>query len=195
MTKRKTSNTILKIAGTELNLLFYSPIAWFLLVVFLFQCALSYTDKLDPYLISQQLGGSYLNNLKFLTSNIFGLPRGFFVDIKGYMYLYLPLLTMGLISRELSSGTIKLLYSSPIRIREIVLGKYLAMMAFCGILALVMGVFTIFGMFNIQHIDYGLLFSGMLGVYLLICTYAAIGLFMSRARGRPAGRGSRWPAG
>src|SRR5262249_13189498 len=35
------------------------------------------------------------------------------------------------------------------------------------------------GSLNIQHADTGMLCAGLLGVYLLVCAYAAIGLFMS----------------
>lgn len=178
--KRNSSITTLKIAGTELSLLFYSPIAWFLLVAFLFQCALTYIDAVDGNLIYQQLGGTYLDQLYYLTRKIFcDRPSGYFLEVKNYIYLYLPLLTMGLISREISSGTIKLLYSSPARLREIVYGKFTAMMAFCAVLTAVMGIFAVTGMFNIQHADIGLILSGLLGMFLLMCTYAAIGLFMS----------------
>jgi ABC-2 type transport system permease protein len=170
--------TIYRIARTELNLLFYSPIAWFLIVVFVFQCGLAYTDMLDNYVIAQQLS-SGRNNLKFVTQNLFAPPYGLFGSMKNNIYLYLPLLTMGLISREISSGTIKLLYSSPARVREIVLGKYLSMMAFAGVLTGVLALFAIIGIFNIQHADVPLLLSGLLALYLLMCTYAAIGLFMS----------------
>lgn len=171
--------TTIKIARTELNLLFYSPIAWFLLVVFMFQAGLSYTDGVDGYLISQELGGGYAMGPKFLTQNIIAYPRGLFAGMIGSIYLYLPLITMGLISRELSSGTIKLLYSSPTKVREIVLGKFISMMVFCLLLTAVLAVFCIIGAFNIPHADAGVMLSGLLGIYLLMCTYAAIGLFMS----------------
>ena len=49
--------TIVKIAKTELALLFYSPIAWFLLIAFLFQAGLFYTGVIENYLISQEMGG------------------------------------------------------------------------------------------------------------------------------------------
>jgi ABC-2 type transport system permease protein len=171
--------TITKIARTELSLLFYSPIAWFLLVVFMFQCGLSYTDHIDNYLISQQLGGARSKQLGFLTQGIFAFPYGILAAIKNYVYLYLPLLTMGLISREISSGTIKLLYSSPTRVKEIVLGKFLSMMVFSAVLTGVLALFAIIGMFNIQHADIPLMLSGLFAIYLLMCTYSAIGLFMS----------------
>ena len=40
-------------------------------------------------------------------------------------------------------------------------------------------VMIIFNLFTIENMDYGLVFTGLLGIYLLICAYAAIGLFMS----------------
>jgi len=171
--------TIFKIAKTELALLFYSPIAWFLLVAFLFQCGLAYTSKMDNYLIQQEMGGRMLQYLTFLTSKIFGPPYGIWPDLVSKLYLYLPLLTMGLMSREINSGTIKLLYSSPIRIREIIFGKFLAMMLYNLALVVILFLIVAAGLFNIHSADAGLLFSGLLGIYLLLCTYAAIGLFMS----------------
>jgi len=86
---------------------------------------------------------------------------------------------MGLISREINGGTIKLLYSSPVKIQQIVFGKYLAMMVYSLVLIAIVGIFMIAGMFNIKSADGGMLLSGTLGFYLLLCTYSAIGLFMS----------------
>ena len=171
--------TILKIARTELALLFFSPIAWFLLVVFLFQCGLVYTSNIEGFLTSQELGGTRLARLVFLTQRAFAPPFGVFTTVARNLYLYLPLLTMGLMSREISSGTIKLLYSSPIKVREIIFGKYIAMMIYNLLLVGVLAVMVIAGLINIRSADGGLLLAGMLGIYLLLCTYAAIGLFMS----------------
>ena len=171
--------TIQRIARTELALLFYSPIAWFLLVVFLFQCGLAYTGNLEGFLTSQAIGGRRLRSLVFLTQKIFSPPFGVFSTVTKSLYLYLPLLTMGLMSRETSSGTIKLLYSSPIKVREIVFGKFLAMMVYNLALVAMLAVVALAGLINIRSADPGVLFAGLLGIYLLLCTYAAIGLFMS----------------
>ncbi len=164
-----------RVAKMELSTLFYSPIAWFLLIVLLFQCGLVYTSVLDGQVTGQQLG----RDLSFLTRKIFGYPAGLFYSMISKIYLYLPLLTMGLISREISSGTIKLLYSSPLKVRHIVFGKFLAMMAYNLLLLLILGLFVLSGAIVIKGTDPGLLFSGLLGIYLLLCTYSAIGLFMS----------------
>lgn len=172
-------NTIFRIARLELNILFYSPIAWLLSIVFLFQCGLFYTSAIQELFTNQQIGGAQLQALDFSTFSVFGYSRGLFGDVLRKVYLYLPLLTMGLMSREISSGTIKLLYSSPVSISEIILGKFAAMMAYNLMLILMLCLFVTSGYLNIRNIELGTLFSGLLGIYLLLCTYAAIGLFMS----------------
>src|SRR5882757_8893256 len=122
--------TIFRIAKTELRTLFYSPIAWFLLIVFLVQCGITYMGQLENNARTQEIAGIGLLYMTRLTERIFAGQNGLFNSVMQKLYLFIPLLTMGLISRETSSGTIKLLYSSPVRVREIVFGKYLAMMIY-----------------------------------------------------------------
>ena len=57
----------------------------------------------------------------------------------------MPLLTMGLMSREFSSRSIKLLYSSPVTSSQIVMGKFLAMMAYGLVLGNVNPVYRLRG--------------------------------------------------
>ena len=171
--------TILRIAKLELATLFYSPIAWFLGIIFFFQSAYAYTHLTGIYLKFQEMGGYYLSYNTFLTLKIIGGNFGLFTTVISKIYLYLPLLTMGLISREVSSGTIKLLYSSPIKVKQIVLGKFFAIMAYNLVLLAMLGGIMIIAAFNIKHIDTGIIFTCLLGVFLLLCTYSAIGLFMS----------------
>ena len=175
---------IFKIAKTELRNLFYSPVAWFLTIAFMVQCAVFYTGLL--YTSAKWQDILLRNNPKFknfgetsLTTNVFLNRDGIFMNVLQNLYLFVPLLTMGLISREINNGTIKLLYSSPVKVREIVLGKYIAIMLYNLLLLLVVGIFMVTGAFNIQAVDYGMLLSASLGFYLLICAYSAIGLFMS----------------
>ena len=171
--------TTFKIARTELAMLFFSPIAWFLLVAFLFQSGLAYVNTIESYLTQQEMGGINLKYLRFLTANIFGPPYGIWSSLANKLYLYLPLLTMGLMSREISSGTIKLLYSSPTKIREIIFGKFICMMMYNLLLVAILAIIVVCGVSNIQNADAGMLVAALLGMYLLLCTYAAIGLFMS----------------
>ena len=53
--------------------------------------------------------------------------QGIYEVIQPTIYLYIPLLTMNLMSREYASGSIKLLYSSPVSSFQIIGGKFLAM--------------------------------------------------------------------
>lgn len=171
-------NTSLKIAAAELRMLFYSPIAWFLTIVFIFQSGLAFTTILDDNLTLQNLGGGYQNGVGYLTMKLFG-RTGLFGEVAKKVYLYLPLLTMGLISREMSSGTIKLLLSSPIKIREIIMGKFMAMMAYTFLLVLILSTYVAIGTSIIENASLSTMLCGMLGIFLIFSTYAAIGLFMS----------------
>lgn len=167
---------ILKIAKVELNVLFYSPIAWLLLVIFMVQCSLTFFGMLQNY------GNAFANGYNLgrpLTAELFGGTIGLFTNVQSYLYLYMPILTMGLMSRETSSGSIKLLLSSPVKLSEIILGKYLAMV-FYGLLMMgVLMIYSLIGLFGIAHVESGVIFSGLLGIFLLMCAYSAIGLFMS----------------
>lgn len=166
---------IIRIARQELSLLFHSPVAWLILIVFPIQIGIDYLHYIQMIGRAQRMG----NHFTEVTAMVFGGKEGFYPGVKSTLYFYIPLLTMGLISRETHSGSIKLLLSSPIKVRDIVLGKYLAMMGYGALLLVIISLYSISGAFFIEHIDWQLLASGALGLYLLICAYAAIGLFMS----------------
>lgn len=167
---------IYKIARTELQTLFYSPIAWLILIIFTIQSSIAFTNAID-LVVNQQSLGYFVSDLSM---RIFAHPhRGTFTLIQQYLYLYIPLLTMGLMSRELSSGSIKLLYSSPVTNSQIILGKYLSMVFYALIISAMLSVFVLFSGFTVENFDYTGVLAGLLGLFLLMCGYAAIGLFMS----------------
>ena len=166
---------ILRIARIELSLLCYSPVAWIVLLVFIIQSGWQYTSLMERMEQAQQMG----QTAEDLTNRIFSGFMALFPKMQEYLYLYIPLLTMGLISRETHSGSIKLLYSSPIRMIDIVAGKYLAMVSFCLLLVSVLLGLGVISIFTIENVDFVFILSGITGLYLLICAYSAIGLFMS----------------
>lgn len=169
---------ILKVARTELRTLFYSPIAWFLMIAFLIQCGISFFSQLEfaSRMVSMSAKGEFYDSI---TGYVFLGLAGMFANVMDKLYLYIPLLTMSLISREISSGTVRLLYSSPVSMMEIVLGKYLAMMAYSLLMVATVALFILSGVISIGHAETGMLSSALLGFYLLLCAYSAIGLFMS----------------
>ena len=167
---------IYKIAKSELGTLFYSPIAWLILVIFVFQIFSCFANLLE-YSVNMKT----LDQVQGYQSYMLFVIGGFapYMTIQSTLYLYIPLLTMGLMSREYSSGSIKLLFSSPISSLQIILGKYLSMLIYGLIMMGSVLVLVIVGYFSIKDFDLSLLLSGWLGLYLLMATYAAIGLFMS----------------
>lgn len=167
---------IYKIARMELQTLFYSPIAWLILVVFTVQTAVTFFGTFGTLFKMQTLGNEWSDITKML---FYGSGTGLFFRVQNYLYLYMPLLTMGVISREFSSGSIKLLYSSPITNRQIVFGKFLSMMLYGLVLMVILLLFVICAVVAVENLDVSAVFAGLLGLYLLLCTYAAVGLFMS----------------
>lgn len=169
---------IWKIAKTELQMLFYSPVAWLVILIFVFQTGWTFSERIFEFAREQATGQvmGYGWTLSYLGSNIFGR---LFVYILQYLYLYIPLLTMGLMSRDLAGGTIKLLQSSPLSNKEIVLGKYLSMVIFALVLVGIIFIYVLIGMILIENLDVVWLLTALLGFFLLICAYASIGLFMS----------------
>jgi ABC-2 type transport system permease protein len=173
---------ILRITRIELNLLFYSPIAWLLIIIFMVLSGMTFMDKLSEFVGLQEMGKALLPYRHDFTLKIFSASPGdppFFPGISDMLYWFIPLITMGLMSRETSSGTIKLLFSSPLKVRDIVFGKFVAMMVFNALLMLIMAIIVGIGLVLLQSPDGGQLLSAMLGIYLLLCTYSSIGLFMS----------------
>ena len=169
-----------RIALAELQSLFFSPIAWIILIVFTVQLALSFTGELAGFVQWQENTSQGYPNLtaRILGSGIFGMT-GIAGGVLDNLYLFIPLLTMGLLSKEFHGGSIKLLYSSPVRNHRIIFGKFFSMMVYGLVLMLVVFVFILWAGLTVKDFGWSHAFTAMLGAYLLICTYAAIGLFMS----------------
>lgn len=170
---------IFKIARAELRTLFYSPIAWFMLFLFYITCAAVFSITMEKATLLQEV-------LVDLDPNYIGSPgigREIANDtlerLMRHLYLFIPLLTMGIINREINSGTIKLLYSSPVTTREIVLGKYLGLTFFNLLLLLIFGFILVSIYFSVENVEYLWYFSILLGSFLLISAYGAIGMFIS----------------
>lgn len=167
----------LRIARTELASLFYSPIAWFILIVFSFLTAMKFTSIIESTLSSIDVYGLNYNSSQ--TFDRFLGIYGFLSTIVDNLYIYIPLLTMGLLSRETASGSIKLLYSSPVTSLQIVGGKYLAAIAFGLCMMIVPIASAVCGSCIIPNFDWPPILVGLLGLYLLVAAYCAVGLFMS----------------
>ncbi|HUH35655.1 MAG TPA: ABC transporter permease subunit [Moheibacter sp.] len=106
-----------------------------------------------------------------------------FFFIAPWILLFLiPALTMRTLAEEESSGTLQWLFTQPISIKSIVLGKFWAVhfVMLFSLLPSLLFLYTL-NQFIIeeQPLDYGVLWSGYLGLYLLGSSFTAIGIFTS----------------
>lgn len=170
----------LYIARNELYSLVYSPVAWVILGFFLIMTAANYISITDLILGQMERGAAGLKAAENLTSKItVNLSNGYLLEVINSLFLFLPLLTMGVISRETANGTIKLLYSSPVRIWQVVIGKYLAMLCFVMCMMVIVITTIIALCLSVSNPDYGQLFASVLGLTIVIAAYIAIGIFIS----------------
>ena len=151
---------ILSIAGKELKLYFGSPMALIFVGVFL-----------------------------VLTLFVFFWVDSFFArgvaDVRALfewmpllMILLVAALTMHQWSREEESGNLQVLLTMPVRLSELVAGKFLSALA---LVALALGL-TLFLPLTVQslgNLDWGPVIGGYLAALLLASSYIAIGLFVS----------------
>jgi ABC-2 type transport system permease protein len=172
-------------ARLEWSNLFYSPVAWIVLIIFTFQTGLTFTGLLERSVYRHHIGYMLLDRSLFLFSR-YGKPDGLFKIVQSYLYLYVPLLTMGLISREKASGSYRLLQSSPVTATQIVLGKFAAMAAYGLLLMAVLCIYLLAALLGLSGIDVPFFLAGLTGLYLLFCVYSAIGLLMSSLTTHPA---------
>ena len=167
---------ITRIARTELATLFYSPVAWLLLLAFACQVGIDFGNIMTEIAKIKILGREITFSI---TAGVVLGHWGLYEAIQDTIYLYIPLLTMNLMSREYASGSVKLLYSSPVSSTQIILGKFLSMVVFALIFVVILALPMIAVDYTTPNIDIPLILSGLLAMFLLILTYCAVGLFMS----------------
>ena len=106
-----------------------------------------------------------------------------FFQISPFIFLFLiPAITMRAFAEEVKSGTIELLFTKPVSKWQIVLGKYLAscFLILLSLLPTLLYYYSIYQLGNPQgNIDSAAVFSSYLGLFLLGCVFASIGILMS----------------
>ena len=94
------------------------------------------------------------------------------------MIFLVAALTMRQWSDEQRSGTLEVLLTLPVRPIQLVIGKFLAVMALVAV-ALSLTIFLPITVSLLGNLDWGPVFGGYLAAILLAAAYAAIGLFVS----------------
>jgi len=94
------------------------------------------------------------------------------------MIVLVAALTMRQWSEEQRSGTMEVLLTLPVKFAELVLGKFLAVVALVG-LALVLTLFLPISASILGNLDWGPVVGGYIASILMASAYAAIGLYVS----------------
>ena len=152
-------HNIMTIYKKELRSFFTSPMAYIFLVVFAL------------------VNGYFFTNTFFLYNQ--SDMRALFGIVPLVYLFFIPAVSMGLISREKSLGTIEIISTLPVRERDIVLGKYLAGFTLILVALLTTAVHYI-TLYNVgTTVDHGAVFTGYLGLALLGGVYTSVGIFAS----------------
>ncbi len=102
-----------------------------------------------------------------------------FFDLLPVLFAFIvPAVTMRLFSEELNTGSYELLLTLPVSVRDVVIGKFAAAVAFVALMlvpTLSYGVFISF----YGDLDWGPVIGGYVGALLLGAAFASVGLFAS----------------
>src|SRR2546428_4075694 len=172
-------SNVLTIAGKEIRSYFASPVAYVLIAAYLALAGYFFYAPLTAFSTSLQIY-SMMRNPEMLSR--FNLNEMVIVPLLHNMAVLLifivPAITMRMFPEEKRSGTYELLLTSPIRVGEIVLGKFL------GGLVLVLLMVALSGFFGVLLLLYGnpevpLMLSGYLGLALMAMCFLTIGTLIS----------------
>ena len=171
---------IINIARKELKSLFASPMGWIILALLMLSFGSFYLQGINNYF--EVMSGSIRPAARvgvtiFVGQTVYG--------IASFLMLFaVPLLSMGLISGERKSQTLPFLFSAPISLAEIVVGKFLGLIIFLSIL--VGYILLMLSTLNIwSDIDFGYLLSNSLGLILLAASFSALGIYFSSLTSQP----------
>ncbi|MEJ2635053.1 MAG: ABC transporter permease subunit [Calditrichia bacterium] len=165
----------------ELKHFFYSPIAYIVIAAFTIIAGIFFYLYLSSFVeaafMAMVRSQQYRAPMQKFNINL-QLIRPYFWNLALISLFVLPLVTMRLYSEEKRSGTIELLYTSPLSVNNIVLGKFFAGVVFYFVMLLPTMVFMSL-LFIYGNPEFGPVLSGYIGLLLLGSAFIAGGLFIS----------------
>ena len=170
-------NNIWAITKREVRAYFNSPIAYAVIAVFLlligffFYSGIWYFNAQAMQMAQNPYYAQQVNINQMVFSPLFH-------NMSIILLLVLPLLTMRLLAEEKKLGTEELLFTSPVSINQIVLGKYFASLV---VLAAMLGLTAIPALFTFAYGNPELVpwLNGYLGLFLLGGAFISVGIFFS----------------
>ncbi len=168
------------IAAREIRAYFVSPVAYVVLTGFLLLSGWFFFNLLArfSYLVQVYSGMQRASGeLERLNLNDFVISP-LLHNLSVVLVILIPVITMRTFAEEKRLGTFELLLTSPLRVGEIVAGKFLGALAFVTIM--LAGTLI----YPLLLIIYGnpegwIMISGYLGLFLVAATYLSIGLLTS----------------
>ena len=165
----------LKIMRNEWGMLFHTPIAWIVLLVFVLHSGWFFISHLEECLRVKFMGYQTLN----LTFTLILGKNGLFPQMINSLFIYIPLLSMSIVVKDYDWGTDKLLFSAPVKIIDILFGKLGALLAFCSLFAGILFIYStsfvlIAGKPEVAAIGVGLLLFVLVSIF-----YCCWGLLIS----------------
>jgi len=149
---------VLAVARREINAAFLSLLAWTVLTIFLFFSGFCFW-----YIASRTHEASLVGTVNSIS----------------FLFLVAtPVLTMPLLSEEYRSGTIETLMTAPLTECQVILGKFIGVLAFYGFMLAPTLVYAII-LRALGNPDVGVIFSSYLGLVAMGCEFIALGLFCS----------------
>lgn len=149
---------VIPIFKKEFRTYFVSPIAYIVISIFLIV-----------------IGWFFFTT--FFLFNQAGL-RNFFVLLPLVFAFVIPAVTMRLFSEELNVGSYEILLTMPVTFREVVVGKFLASVAFIAAMLLPTLAYPVTVSF-LGDLDWGPVVGGYVGALFLGASFAGVGLFAS----------------
>jgi ABC-2 type transport system permease protein len=159
------------IARHELRRIFVSPLAWTVLGVAQLILGLVFVLSLVDYTANPDMMDQYTGVSDYVGAGLFG-----FATI--VLLLVMPLMTMRLFAEERKTGSIDLLFSAPVSLTEIVLGKFLGLVGFMLAVLALLALMPL-SLLPATALDLGRIAAGLLGLFLMMLAFGAAGLFVS----------------
>ncbi len=159
----------------EVNSYFSSPLAYVLIGLFslisgvmFFNLLVSYTDGI------QALPQDYTQTVSFVEEVVLRL----FANINFLFLVFIPLMTMKLLSEERRQETIDLYWMAPVKEWHVVVAKAASALMIVLAMLLMTGIFPLI-IYGVGVRDFSLLGTAYLSVILNACAYISLGLFCS----------------
>ena len=168
---------VLTIAAHETRRIFVSPLAWAVLGISQLIFGYIFAGAVIQYVQNSETQDQAVGVSDYVGSGLYG-------SATIILLLILPLMTMRVFSEERKSGTLTLLFSAPVTLIEIVLGKFVGVMVF---VSAMLGLLAIMpaSLLPAVDLDVGRLAAGLLGLLLLTMAFAACGMFISSLTREP----------